>query len=236
MATGYLFRPPRGASLTQYPVTLSHLLTNANRASDVPDLDERFEIAKALVSTVFEFHNIGWMHKNLQSKNILFWPDDGLRGRPNLKKPYLLGFDISRPNQPGEESEKPISSAEDDVYRHPSYRGPEPQPFKPPYDIYSLGVLLFEIGMWRIVNHKRRRGSSRKGSSSHDTQLIQEGVTDPAGDLGRFVGANYRDAVLACLNLDFDRVWDNSDESQRMHNFQTEVQNKIVDPIASCMA
>ncbi|KAI9855758.1 MAG: hypothetical protein M1813_009648 [Trichoglossum hirsutum] len=237
MTTGYIFRPPPEASLSQYPVTLFSLLNNVSRSSDIPDLDERFEIAKGLASTVFEFHNMGWMHKSLQSKNILFWPSDGLRGRPNLKKPYLLGFDISRPNQPGEVSEKPMSSAEDDVYRHPSYKGSDPQPFKPPYDIYSLGILLFEIGMWRSINtsgHRRSRSSSRRDVSPCDPQLIQKVATGPVADLGRHMGGNYRDAVLACLNLDFDRVWDDSKGSDRMLKFQSEVQKRIVDPIASC--
>ncbi|KAH0563160.1 hypothetical protein GP486_002268 [Trichoglossum hirsutum] len=236
MTTGYIFRPPPGASLTQYPTTLFSLFTNVQRSSDIPDLDERFEIAKGLVSTVFEFHNMGWMHKSLQSKNVLFWPSDDPRGRPNLKKPYLLGFDISRPNLPGEVSEKPMSSAEDDVYRHPSYKGSDPHSFIPPYDIYSLGILLFEIGMWRSISqgHRRSRSSSRRDVSPYDPQLIEKVATGPVADLGRHMGGKYRDAVLACLNLDFDRVWDDNAGPERMLKFQSEVQKRVVDPIASC--
>ncbi|KAH0552995.1 hypothetical protein GP486_006809 [Trichoglossum hirsutum] len=249
--TGYLFRPPPESTPGEDPITLFDLLTSANRASDVPDLGERFALASALVTTVFEFHNMGWLHKNLQSKNILFWPRDAQKPpRPNLRKPYLLGFDTSRPNQPGEVSEKPLSTPEDDLYRHPHYKSPDPRPFRSPYDIYSLGVLLFEIGMWRIVSYQHRgsRASSSRAPppvSLTDPQFIQKVVMGPAADLGRYMGASYRDAVLACLNLEFDRIWDASEEEEeeeeegerdRMLRFQAEVQSRIVDPIALCRA
>ena len=42
-------------------MTLHQLLTRHKQGSDIPDLGERFELAKALASTVFEIHNIGWM-------------------------------------------------------------------------------------------------------------------------------------------------------------------------------
>lgn len=95
----------------------SNLYQHGNADSGlVPDLGERFDLAKALVTTVFNIHNIGWVHKNIQSKNILFWPKADSSNEPDLSKPYLMGFDISRPNQPGEVSEKPLSHFEDGTY------------------------------------------------------------------------------------------------------------------------
>ena len=215
------------------------LLNKTTKAGDIPPLCERFELAKALVSTIFEFHNLGWMHKNLQSKNIIFWPGNTLQMQVNLGKPYLLGFDISRPGEPEEVSEKPISTAEDDLYRHPNYKGSEPQPFIPPYDIYSLGILLFEIGMWRVVGfqgHRPSRSSVKTSISLTDPNFIKMVVIGPAMDLARFMGARYKDAVLACLNLDFDQIWHNSESTHRMRDFQNAVQDRIVDPIVFCRA
>ena len=116
----------------------------------VLDLGERFELVKTLVTTVFNIHNIGWVHKNIQSKNILFWPKQG-RDELDLSRPYLMGFDISRPNQPGEVSEKPMSYFEDDLYRHPQYKGMFARSFQPSFDLYSLGIILYEVGMWRNI-------------------------------------------------------------------------------------
>lgn len=64
--TGYAFRVPPEATPGQKPITLHQLLTNVTKPTDVPDLGERFELAKALVSTVFEILNLGWLHKNIR--------------------------------------------------------------------------------------------------------------------------------------------------------------------------
>jgi len=70
--TGYAFRLPRDAEPGKTPVTLHQVLTRSKSAKDIPDLGECFDLAKALVSTLFEIHNIGWMHKNIQPKNVIF--------------------------------------------------------------------------------------------------------------------------------------------------------------------
>ena len=240
--TGYAFRLPPNANPSQKPITLHQLLTNVTRPSDVPDLGERFELAKALVSTIFEFHNMGWMHKNIQSKNILFWPKQGTH-EVDLIKPYLVGFDTSRPNQPGEVSEKPFSTKEDDLYRHPDYKGPDPKSFQPPFDLYSLGVVLFEIGLWETVScqngNRSRRGtrpSLQSFTSYSDPSFINLVMKGPVMDLKRYMGIRYRDAVITCLDRSFDNVWDRGKGVDRMQIFQDEVQNKVVDVIASCNA
>lgn len=64
--TGYAFKAPSDTPPGQKPTTLHQLLTNVSRSSDVPDLGDRFELAKALVSTVFEILNLGWLHKNIR--------------------------------------------------------------------------------------------------------------------------------------------------------------------------
>ena len=144
--TGYAFQLPPEAPPGQKPVTLHQLLANVRQPSDIPGLGERFDLAKALVSTVFEIHNLGWLHKNLSPKQIVFFRK-GSDPEPDLSKPWLMGFDISRPNLPGEVSEKPLSDPEDDAYRHPHYKSANPRSFRPPFDIFSLGVILFEIGI-----------------------------------------------------------------------------------------
>ena len=238
--TGYLFRLPSEAQEGQEPINLYELLSQTSKADDIPNLGDRFELAKALVSTVFEFHNLGWVHKNLQSKNVLFWPEcRGPQGRVDLKKPYLLGFDISRPGEPEEASEKPVSTIEDDLYRHPEYKGLDPQPFIPPYDIYSLGVLLFEIGMWRVISFqspRASRGTVKLNIPLTDPQFMKTVVGGPAMDLARFMGEGYRDAVMASLGLEFDCIWHNAEDAQKMFIFLNSVQKKIVDPIAFCRA
>lgn len=237
--TGYAFRLPSGVQPGQKPVTLHQLLTNVSKGSDVPDLGDRFELAKALVSTVFEIHNLGWMHKNLQPKHILFWPKPYTKDELNLSRPYLVGFDISRPNQPGEFSEKPISNPEDDLYRHPFYKGVNSQSFLPSFDMYSLGIILYEIGLWRCVAYQNpRRTNTRPPLETHysDPNYIEKLVMGGSiMELKRFMGARYRDAVTACLDRKLDAIWA-SVEGNRLRHYQDEVQTKIVDLISVCNA
>ncbi|KAL8929713.1 MAG: hypothetical protein Q9172_000270 [Xanthocarpia lactea] len=240
--TGYAFKFPSDVAPGQKPTTLHQLLTNVTKTSDVPDLGDRFELAKALVSTVFEILNLGWLHKNIQPKNILFWPKLGGE-EVNYSRPYLVGFDISRPNQPGEMSEKPLADPDDDIYRHPLYRAHSSHSFLPSFDMYSLGIMLFEIGMWRNVGYQGQRRSSRPNLETHnsDPHFIEKVVMNgPVMDLKRHMGAKYRDAVYSCLSQEFDSIWDPTREFEspeaRLQCFQTEVQTRVVDAIAVCRA
>lgn len=134
--TGYAFSLPEDVERGRRPIHLEELFKSCKKAEDIPGLGERFELAKALVSTIFEIHNLGWMHKNILPKNILFWPKADSKNEWDISKPYLMGFDIARPNQPGEVTEKPPPQPEEDIYRHPYYKGENPRAFQPSFDMY----------------------------------------------------------------------------------------------------
>lgn len=245
--TGYAFRLPSGAQPGQKPVTLYDLLKRVERPDqrkDIPDLGERFELAKALVTTVFNIHNIGWVHKNIQSKNILFWPKSDGGVEPDLSKPYLMGFDISRPNQPGEVSEKPLSHFEDDLYRHPHYKGMYARSFQPSFDIYSLGVILYEVGLWRNIAYQ---GSSKSNNPrrpslpthNSDPQLVERMVEQGTiMAMKQYTGARYRDAVRSCLSRNFDNLWEMEagDHQRQLQVYLEQFQNMVVDRLAMCNA
>ncbi len=160
---------------------------------------------------------------------------------PNLSKPYLMEFDISRPNHPGEVSEKLFFSPEDDVYRHPDYKGPAPLSFQPSFDMYSLGVILFENGLWRNVVSQAHRHTMRPSLPTHnlDPQLIEKVVmSGPVMELKRYTGVRYQDAVIACLNREFDTFWQQPEENQKeqLQVYLVHIQNHIVNTIAHCNA
>ena len=136
--TGYAFRIPDGSAPNERPITLGELLSrkHTTKPEDIPDLGERFELARALISTIFEIHNLGWMHKNILPKNVLFWRKVSCKKEWDISHPYLMGFDIARPNQPGEVTEKPAPERGDDIYRHPLYKGDSPRDFQPSFDMY----------------------------------------------------------------------------------------------------
>ena len=236
--TGYAFRLPPGAEPGQMPVTLHYLLCNTSKSGYIPDVGERHQLAEALISTLYEIQNLGWSHKNIQPKNVLFWPDSN--AKIDISKPYLIGFDISIPNQPGEFSEKPLSQPEDDIYRHPLYKdkGAELKAFQPSFDTYSLGVVLYEIGLWRHITGTFQAvpGTSElpfiplhNFDSSYTYTKVKNGSLD---ELRRLMGRKYRDAVIACLRREFYDIWDEEGDKEKMlHTFLEQVQDKVVDPI-----
>ena len=230
--SGYAFRLPPECTTGQKPQSLYQILSQSRKARDIADLGERFKLAKALVSTIFEIHNLGWMHKNLQPRNIIFWPKSGTNKEPNLGKPYIVGFDVARLNRPDEMSEKPMSKMEDDLYRHPEYKGENPKSFIPSYDFYSLGVILFEIGMWRTV-------ASSSRSDVFNPHLVEDVVMNgPVMDLKRFMGSRYRDAAVACLNKNLDAFWEDetSDLVEQSRVYLGQVESQVLNPIAQCNA
>ena len=253
--TGYAFRPPPGYAASLKPISLLDILKRCRKAEDIAELGERFKLAKAVVSTIFEIHNLGWMHKNLLPSNILFWPKSGSDKEPDLCKPYIVGFDVSRMNRPDEVSEKLTSGPEDELYRHPKYKGDDPGRFLPSYDMYSLGVMLYEIGMWRTVasqgsqsramprppppNHSPSPLSIAHTSHTVDPRYVENVVMNGSVmDLKRYMGNRYRDAVIACLSKDLDALWEDEacDPGEQLRIYLDEVQSKIVEPIAQCNA
>ena len=85
---GYIFRTPKHAAPQSEPISLHRILSEVKSAADIPELGTRFDIAKAIATTVFEFHNIGWLHKKIDSTDILFWPCKDHNGILDLWIPY----------------------------------------------------------------------------------------------------------------------------------------------------
>jgi hypothetical protein len=93
----------------------------------------------------------------------------------DLSRPYLSGFDYSRPAQNQDMAEKPPENPAHDLYRHPLAHGNARDSansggFKKQYDIYSLGVVLVEIWYWKPIsvilgiqdiNHVRQSKTSK---------------------------------------------------------------------------
>ena len=96
--------------------------------------------------------------------------------------------------------------------------------------------------MWRLVNQtaSRRTNSTsskdKRKASTSDPDFVHATVTSAARDLGRFVGCRYRDAVLACISLEFDEVWDAANIENRDLTLQQAIQIRVVDAIEYCQA
>ncbi len=67
-AFGILFRLPTSANSQVEPVSLNQILRHTSR----PSLTEIFRMAKAVARTIFRFHGIPWVHKNISSHTLVF--------------------------------------------------------------------------------------------------------------------------------------------------------------------
>ncbi|KAF4944587.1 hypothetical protein FGADI_12584 [Fusarium gaditjirri] len=149
---GFISAFPPKSDCNQPPLSLSDLLvdgTKHKRSYSLPSLPQRLRIAQRVTITLLELHNSEWLHKDLNSRNVLFFYGTGTV--LNLSMPYVSGFEYTRPDNISAISFS-VRSSPTDIYRHPGLLGPFPahqtRPrYKRVHDIYSLGLLLLEISL-----------------------------------------------------------------------------------------
>ncbi|GAW16626.1 hypothetical protein ANO14919_060590 [Xylariales sp. No.14919] len=126
----------------QLPRTLRHYLLKQNPVS----LSAVVRMAKQLVRSVHYVHTCGFVHKNVRPENILIFPSgDDL----SLGHSFLIGFTEFR-NENFQTNLHGDAAWQRNLYRHPQRQGAFVlERYVMQHDIYSLGVCLLEIGLWR---------------------------------------------------------------------------------------
>ncbi|KAL4914502.1 hypothetical protein BDW62DRAFT_190239 [Aspergillus aurantiobrunneus] len=213
---GLVYRLPLAISPAVHSSSMQvltlHELINRKGLSR-PRLDERFELARNLATGIHRLFVSRWYHKNLNSRNILFFTGPGLGSE--IARPYLTGFEYARPDSPDEMTIKPEADEFCDRYRHPHCTHPDSRNvirFSRRFDIYSLGVILTEIGRWETVDRIHRDYSSQKAKAAKGASLVGTEVsldsfqryvrTRCVESLGFRMGQIYTDAVRFCLDGD----------------------------------
>lgn len=185
------------------PTSLLDILTTSQPK---PSLTTRVQLARAVATALWYLHATNWLHRALRSDNVIFHS-------PALSSgPYLAGFDVSRPGPAG-----PLPGRghhpHDDLYRAPStpsdFSRGEARGSGKLRDIYSLGVILYEIGMWRPIHEILACGAERLQSQAWaqagaqtqtQTRLLgQESLMSLAAE----AGDAYMATVASCLSGDF---------------------------------
>ncbi|ODM16477.1 hypothetical protein SI65_07984 [Aspergillus cristatus] len=134
----FILEVPKGLSS---PRTLRSILAEAPRCS----LSHRIQLAKQLARSVMFVHTSGFVHKNIRPETILVFADGSNRLGPS----FLSGFERIRPS--GAATEKSGDLVwQKNFYRHPTRQGLWPEDYySMQHDIYSLGVCLLELALWR---------------------------------------------------------------------------------------
>ena len=216
------------------PTSLTHLLGDA-----VLDLGIRFLLAKSFMYSIVVLHTCGWLHKNIRSSNIFFFParpadNKSFNNRQrDIARPYIMGYGLSRPDdvpitlQRNEVSVGPVYSrnhafkevetassrqqsmwheADDElisrsrinIYQHPDKDADPARRFRHSYDIYSLGLVLLEIGLWQSI--QKYENTEWADAYAFRKHLLETRV--PA--LWASCGSIYGGVVKDCLTMSTD--------------------------------
>jgi hypothetical protein len=108
-------------------------------------LKARVGLAQQLAKCLLYLHATNWLHKALRSSSIVFFSE---KEGPEINRPYISGFEYSRPDQNNATFTGAPENPEWAVYCHPDYLG-RPGYFRKTYGIYSLGIILLEIAYWK---------------------------------------------------------------------------------------
>ncbi|OBR05452.1 Serine threonine protein kinase [Colletotrichum higginsianum IMI 349063] len=229
---GYVFGTPE--SVTDYdqrvhsfrndvcenpPISLSALMASEGTAP--PLLGDRFRLAFTLASAFSLFHAAGWLHKGLHSGNIQFLRE--VDGTVSVTQPFITGFQYSRHQNQASLSRGPLDDKRLSHYYHPDAA----KGFSKRLDLYSLGVVLCEIGRWasitsKIPKERLRKMTNREAWRSYilDSRLKE---------LGWRMGKQYQDAVRVLLECDLP------DDKKLGHVFfAQEFQRKVLQPLSRC--
>ncbi|KAI0811594.1 hypothetical protein GGR55DRAFT_108346 [Xylaria sp. FL0064] len=154
---------------------------------------------------------------------------------------YLLGWDLSRPDHPSELSESISVSTLGlqtkreiiRMYTHPDVfsieqpRGKRPR-YHARWDIYSIGLILLEIGLWRTID------TIRYGCRNDDEFRLRV-RTEYCDRLQWKMGLVYWRAVQICLNDDFD-LKDEGYSGKDDYSLQVGFEKQVVYELERCFA
>ncbi|PWW78200.1 hypothetical protein C7212DRAFT_364308 [Tuber magnatum] len=182
---GYVNALPKGIQ-NYLPLSLYKLLDTST-----PSLGKRFRLAEYLAKSLLLFHSSGWVHKSIRSSNIVFFQCT-VNNRPIYGNPYIAGFDYARPDNPNAQSieRSAGNNTENAIYRHPDLQLANPRRFTAADDIFGLGLVLLEIGLWKRL---------RTFGPGQGKEFLDKCITE-TDKLGPKVGEVYADVVKLCLS------------------------------------
>ncbi|KAI0879574.1 hypothetical protein GGS24DRAFT_437941 [Hypoxylon argillaceum] len=209
-------------------------------------LGDRIRLAYALSRAIESFHRVGWVHKGIQSKNIVLYRkgNAGEHGvgtslsgfatdtqgastqsmSLDMDNPCLFGFGFARAAD-GETNLDEDHSLANNLYRHPDRWGQPRLRFEKVHDIYSLGIVMYEVAVWKDIQGSLKINDADPSGRINATEVRKMVQTKCNSDLPHRVGDTVAQSILACIDFTALTKGMNEYESQRF--FQQQVSNKI---------
>ena len=203
-------------------------------STNMPRLEDRFRLGFNLAANLLHTHAKGILHRNINSNNIVFL-EDGPQGPDSkpwkegvIRKPYLVSLDQSADDAQVTQTEMLVSS----IYRHPKVDRGKRSAYRPSYDIYSLGLILLEVGIWMPI-HKFWKSKYNLVDFQKRLQTVY------ASKLAAKCGTNYMRAALYCLTIADSSSYDgspmrHSSVDGQQAKLQTDFYWNVLKPLERC--
>lgn len=187
---------PRMPSITM----LSDLLYSHNFE---PSLEVKYRLANNVASAVFDLHSKGVVHGNIASSNILFLEHQTHNRldltQVNMRQSYLASFDLFSDNATDTSDS---SSTSKSLYRHSLdpriTRYTHLTSESKSLDLYSLAMVLLEIGLWNPLQDIFPTASTASQIPDNPAPVLKE--------LATRCGSLYVKAVQACWRAPEDEL------------------------------
>ena len=229
--------PSNSEPASQPRSLLSFLQHSADTDSaNMPSLEDRFRLACNLTNSLFKLFANGVLHGNLNSNNILFFPSGNsvttgwkIWKEGAIRQPYLasLALDL-RPDAISHKD--PMCSS---IYRHPLLEFGGISRYVPEFDIYSLGLVLLEIGLWMPLGKFWKSKYTKMDFKSRLQGIYVKKLSAKCGN-------GYMNAVLNCLKAADSLSTNSSIEDHKLGSsnlspdFVKEVAEQIIRPLERC--
>ncbi|KAI1619007.1 hypothetical protein EDD37DRAFT_294775 [Exophiala viscosa] len=181
-------------SLYQQPQSLNSIIESEPPMKDASSLKNRSKIALELAKSLAALHAAGWVHQSVCSESVVIFTDS--ESKVAYDKPYLVNFEFSR-TAGGWTNHASAAATHLRRYQHPERSPDDPAKYERKHDMFSLGVVLLEIGLWKTAETM----CQLMGVAVGNQILAKDAYLDLAGDeLGQAMGDDYRDAVVSLLS------------------------------------
>lgn len=191
------------------------------RSDENHTLTDRMSMALQLARSISYVHSVGFVHKNVRPETVISFKNR----EKNFGTVILTGFEKFR-NAEGRTQLAGDSDWHKNLYRHPHRQGENiEEGYVMHHDIYSLGVCLLEIGIWRSFVEYDENNLPHPSSglelppNTHalsNPMTMKKHLVDLAkAKLPKIMGVRYADVVVNCLTCGDDENADFVDLKQR---------------------
>lgn len=164
-------------------------------SNNIPSLENRFRLALNIASSIALLHEKGVTHRNVNSGNVVFFvsgqllsSSDRVWKGPIIRMPYLTSFHQSS-SKHSQSSNDPILSG---IYQHHSLGDGQSTHYELAHDLYSLGLILLEIGLWMPIGKFWKSKYTRHDFKARLQDIYLRKLSGKCGN-------GYMNVVLYCM-------------------------------------